>query len=116
MPDVVEVNVETGETIERAYTPDEAAQLEADRRAYYEGRLEADRTELVADGVDSVTVSTWRFSDPGPVAFSVNGQAVDVALVEGRADLKITTATPGPIEVTVGDQSLILTATVPQEV
>jgi len=36
VPDVIEVNVETGETTERNFTPEEQAQREADTQAYEE--------------------------------------------------------------------------------
>lgn len=108
MPDVIEVNAETGEVTERSYTAEEAAQVEADRIAYLEGRVESDKISIASDGADTAIVSSWRF-DSTPITFVVNGAATDVATDgNGLAQVAVTTTTKGPIVVSVGDESVTI--------
>lgn len=89
-----------------AYQYDEARV----RQDELDGTVQVDRTTIKADGVDAALVTAWRFSEPGPVTFVVNGVATDVALTDGAAELVITAAQPGPIEVTANGKTVIITA------
>lgn len=87
----------------------EAAVAEAERRTY-DGVLEADRQVILANGVDEARVTSWLYGQPGPVAFTVNGQVVDVPVVDNAAELAVTAAQVGPVEVTAQARTLILQA------
>lgn len=41
MPDVIQINAETGEVVERAFTAEEIAQREADASAYAQAQADA---------------------------------------------------------------------------
>lgn len=95
---------------EEPLTQEEINQREADRVTALDGNLFTDRTTITADGVDAAVVTAWRFSEPGPVQFVVNGAPIDVALTNNAAELEITAAQPGPIEVMANGKTIIITA------
>jgi hypothetical protein len=65
--------------------------------------LTADRLELPADGVTPALVTYFdeRPGAPTSVTFTANGAVAVVDLVGGRAQLEVTAAVPGPVDVTV---------------
>jgi len=70
----------------------------------------ADTYRIPADNATPATVSYYQRPDraPAQIAFTVNGQAVNVATTDGVAELEVTSGVVRPIEVVVADQTTIL--------
>lgn len=111
MPDVIEHNIETGETVERSFTAEEIARREADRQASPPA-IFADRDTIPADGATPATVTFGHYASAGTsVPYDVNGATGSLPLdADGIGELAVTSTTPGPVRVTAAGLELTITA------
>lgn len=86
--------------------------LEAAVAAHDPVTLTPDVATIPADGATEAVVTYRRRPDKAPaqVEFMVNGQAVQVATTDGIAEVAVTAANPGPIEVTAAERTVVITA------
>lgn len=81
-----------------------------------ESGLDADRRTVPADGVTPAVLHYASATDAGPHAWTINGAAhsepatFDAASGLSWSEVEVTAAAPGPIDITVGGNTLTVEA------
>lgn len=107
-------NEEHPEGLEVQMTPEEEAAWTEQQNAAVAGGagdlVGASVETIPADGVTSSIVTAYAAALPANITFNANGQEVIVPATDGFAELEVTAAQPGPIEVTALGRSVVITA------